>query len=308
MSALPVAAALLLLAVTPMDMAWTRWLAQHKVAAFAEFMAQSMFELEWPGGGDLVVCFLIAVVACYYCAVKARPGTTWARRRPAVGFIVTAGVVTAVYNVHSIKWILGRARPDAVFHGQLPFTPWFVPGPQLMSHGVFHGSFPSGHTALAFTPFALAFVLSDRRPAAAAAMGAAAALYAAAMGMARCMTTSHWITDVAGAVFLSVTAMVYLYYRLMRVPEQTHRCQAAAPPPDLPAGWELVLALTLGMVYAGAMALICGLRIGWQEGWSAWVLLVPAGAALAAAGIRLTGRLRRTVDRWLDEPPTGAAP
>jgi hypothetical protein len=216
-----------------------------------------------------------------------------------VGFLVIASLVTAIFNVHSLKWMMGRARPDAVFAGQLPFTPWFAFGPQLMNQGIFYGSFPSGHTALAFTPFAVVYVLAGRHRLAASAVGTAVALNTLAMGTARCMTTSHWISDIAGSIALSVAAMHLLYYHLLRVPDQKASLPSNYQQRVIMAGWELWMALYIGLSYAGIMAVVCGLRIWWHQGLNWWGLLLPAGAGLLWVGIRHAGRLARRLHRSL---------
>lgn len=300
-----IAAGALLVLTTPVDYAWTAWLAAHKVETFAEIMAQSIFEMEMPGGGDVVVFFLIAVVGLYYASAKAESGSRLQGLRPAMGFLVAAAIITAVFNVHSLKWAIGRARPNAVFSGQLPFTAWFVLGPQLMSDGVFHGSFPSGHTALAFTPFALTYVLAGRHKTAAVVFGTISIAFAVAMGAARCMTSSHWISDVAGSLLLSAATMHLLFYRLMRIPDQKAIIEAGKGLTGLPTGWELLMAFFIGLIYAGTMTMICGGRILWQRGIDGWVFLVPTGIGLLGLGIRLTFRLLRQLNDALENSPKG---
>ena len=285
---------------TPVDYAWTAFLANHKLDAFAEFMGRSIFEGEMPGGGDPVIMFMVGVVGLYYATLKAEAGSRLSRMRPAVGFLVIASIVTAIFNVHSLKWIMGRARPGAVFSGEFPFTPWFAFGPLLMDQGIFHGSFPSGHTALAFAPFTLVYALAGRRGLAAIAVGAVVALDALAMGIARCMTASHWISDVAGSIVLSIAAMHLLYFYLLKVPEQEAALPQGTDSRKIMVGWELWMALCIGLSYAGVTAVACGLRILWHQGllhW--WSLLVPVGVGLIWAGIRnacrLAGRLHRSL-------------
>jgi len=56
---------------TAVDYSATKWIWQNGWAAFAEFMGQSLFEGEYPGGGDLAVIFLVAVFGGY--ALSLRP-------------------------------------------------------------------------------------------------------------------------------------------------------------------------------------------------------------------------------------------
>ncbi|MFH1985616.1 MAG: phosphatase PAP2 family protein [Pseudomonadota bacterium] len=291
MLAVLIAAGAALLLTTPVDYSWTVYLATHKVESFAEYMGQSIFEGELPGGGDPVICYLIAVVGFYYATLRAKSGSRLYLLRPAAGFLVVASLTSAIFTVHSLKWIVGRARPGEVFSGHLPFSPWFALGPQLMSQGIFGGSFPSGHTALAFTPFALVYVLARRWSAGRNALlpvtvGALVMLYTAAMGTARCMTSSHWVSDVAGSVALSMAAMYLIYFKLLQVPAQEAAAGRGESERPLPIGWELRLAFSMSLFCAGAVAALCGLRIIWRQGLDGWSLMVPVGAVLLWIGVR----------------------
>ena len=51
------AGALALLFVAPHDLEWITCFADRQVDWFSELMSESLFELEKPGGGDIVVFF-----------------------------------------------------------------------------------------------------------------------------------------------------------------------------------------------------------------------------------------------------------
>ena len=93
--------------------------------------------------------------------------------------------------------------------------------------------------------------------------GIAALFYASMVGMGRCMTLSHWVTDVTGAVVLSWIIYHLLFCHVLRVPDQVLYVRTHGQPPDLPPAWELILCGYLLGVFLGSMALAIGLRGIW---------------------------------------------
>ena len=61
------AGVLALLFIAPHDLEWIRYFADHQVAWFTELMSESLFELEKPGGGDIVVLFFHRVSSSLQC-------------------------------------------------------------------------------------------------------------------------------------------------------------------------------------------------------------------------------------------------
>ena len=145
--------------LVPVDYEWTIFLRQHRIAWFDRWMAQSLFEGESLGGGDPVIFFLFFVALAYFAAWKKGPASRFYAWRPHLGFILVTAMTTSVMMVHSLKWVVGRARPSYVVKGLLPYTGWFEFGPHFITEGTYRGSLPSGHTAQVFILMTVAYIL-----------------------------------------------------------------------------------------------------------------------------------------------------
>jgi membrane-associated phospholipid phosphatase len=233
-----------------------------------------------------VMFLLLAAVAAYYAAWR-RPGSgKIAMWRPQTGFVLASALVTGIYLVHGLKWIIGRARPDLVLQHKAAFSHWFAFGPLFVTDGVFYGSFPSGHTSQAFLLMAVAFVLAGD-PLAGKPIrilgwlwGVLALVFSLAMGVARCMTLSHWLSDILGSIFLGGICMHLLYFKVLRVPDQRRYAGRHGRLPELPQAWELIFCLHVLLGTIGVMALVIGARALWI-GKSPWLAaMVPTGGLL----------------------------
>ena len=156
---LGILAAAAIVVVQGLDERWTQWISDHRWPQAVKFMVRSLFEGEGFGGGDPVVLFLLAAVIGYYIAWK-RPEGRMGPLRAQLGFVLSSAIVWALGLVHALKWSIGRARPYQVLYGEDPFTAWYEFGPHFVSEGVYHGSFPSGHTAQAALLLTLAYLLA----------------------------------------------------------------------------------------------------------------------------------------------------
>jgi len=256
-----------LLAAAAVDWDWTVYLQERLSGPFAEIMSRSVFEGELPGAGDPVVVYLIAAVCVYVATLRAAPDNPLSAARPSAGFVIAASLVAAVFVVHGAKWAVGRARPDLVMNYQMPFSHWFIFGPHLITEGAYNGSFPSGHTAQAFTPFAMVYVLlgvrkhTPLRVAGGILLASVCLVYTLAMGTARCMTLSHWATDVLGSMVFSAIIMHLLYYHVLRVPAQQDYFASRGRHPEGSTGWELYFALYTGMTICGVALTVVGARV-----------------------------------------------
>jgi membrane-associated phospholipid phosphatase len=277
---------------TAVDYPLTKWLGENSWPAFAEFMDRSLFEGEAPGGGDPVILLLVGVLCAYALSRRPIAPERLAALRPALGFMFVGGILAAFVNVHTLKWLVARARPHLVFDGKYVFSAWYEIGPHFITEGVYRGSFPSGHTAQAFVVMVLAYALagsplaSRGRKAAGWGVGVVAAGYTLAMGVARCMAGVHWVTDVIGAMILSWVTLHLLYFYILKVPQQEMHRQALYRPGGLKGRWELLLGLYLVAAALGTVLTGFGLRAigGGHAGWLV-TLLVP-GVPLLLWGIR----------------------
>jgi len=279
-------AAIAMILSTRVDYEWTVFLGEHRWPFLVQVMGQTLFEGESVGGVDPVILFLIVVTAAYYLVWK-KPDERLLRWRPNLGFILTCAIIGGVYIVHSLKWVMGRARPESVIYGGLPFTEWFTFGPQFVTEGIYRGAFPSGHTAQAMILFTMAYVFactpgnSRGQRIFGWCWGVIALFYALAVGIGRSMALSHWLTDVTGAIVLSWLAYHVLFNRVLRVPDQVRYVHVHGRPPTFPVVWELRLCGYLFGVVLGGTALMLGLR-GIALGESIGFLgLATAGGLLA---------------------------
>jgi len=281
----------LLVAVTPVDLAWTRWLMEHRHEGFTHVMRRTLFEGHLPGASDLPVLLILGMTVAYVLAQRPTASRRLAAWRPALGYLITGALAAGLGVVHSLKWVMGRPRPWSVFgRGELPYTEWYQFGAHYITDGIYRGSFPSGHAAAAFMFMALAYALAGDRRAplgqrlAGVAVGLFALLLAGAMLVANAMSRSHWLSDgvaVIGLVWLTLHA---LYFWVLRVPEQQRLAPAwgiPGKPLDGRAYWELRWCGWGALLLIGLVLLALALRGLWFAApWWVPALLVGLGAGL----------------------------
>jgi membrane-associated PAP2 superfamily phosphatase len=292
------------LALVPaVDRSWTVWLREHRWMRLDRFMDRTLFEGEWIGGGDPVVILLILVAMGYYLAWKGFFRGALDRWRPHFGFVLTSALITAIQVVHSLKWTIGRARPKEVLGKGLAFSHWFEFGPHYVTEGIYRGSFPSGHTAQVFLLMTLAYILAadPERSSLTRRLGwfwgVVALVYTLIMGIGRCMTFSHWLSDVVGSLVICWVGMHLIYFQLLRVPEQIRFHRDWGRHPETPPVWEMQLCAWCLGLFLGAMGLLLAIRaVLRNELWLA-VPLLPVGFLLAGFCFRrlslLLGRVRQ---------------
>jgi len=304
--------------VSVVDRTWTSWLREHRWTSLDRFMDRTLFEGEWMGGGDPVVILLILAGVGYYLAWKGFFRSNLERWRPHFGFALTSALITAIQVVHSLKWAMGRARPKEVVAKGLAFSHWFEFGPHYVTEGIYRGSFPSGHTAQVFLLMALAYILAGTPQHSVFTRrlgwiwGALALAYTLVMGVGRCMSYSHWLSDVFGALILSWVGMHLIYFHLLRVPDQVHFHRRWGTHPPTPQVWEMQFCAWCLGLFIGAMGLILGLR-----GMLRNELWLAAPLALTGIGMiwicqrrcmHLLNRVRQSYRASAPEPQTFGQP
>ena len=288
-------------AATWVDQDWTVRMGQAQWPLVEALMNRSVFEGESLGANDLVILFLLAVTFVYYKGCRTPGPAKWAARRAQSGFILVSALVSAVYVVHSLKWALGRARPDLVIEKGMAFSHWFAYGPHFITDGIYYGSFPSGHTAQMFILMTGAYVLFgdplySRRVRWLGGLWAAVSVIASlAMGLTRCISLSHWLTDILGSVLMGWIIMHLLYYHILRVPAQRQYMAEHGTMPKLPDAWEVFLSIHLFVGTLGAAMIAIGAR-SLTLHKSAWLLLlVPGGIGFLWLAWNRAAALLRTV-------------
>ena len=283
---------------TIFDQSVTAALAEHERVYISVLMGRSLFEGEVPGPNDPMVFVLLASLIIYIIGWRSNYHGKWVAYRPQTGFILISALVIAFLIVNGIKWSFGRARPDLVLQHGWPFSTWFTFGPHFIANGPYRGAFPSGHTSQAFSGMSIAYVLicdpfykgSLRRLG--WTWGAFFLLLSITMGVVRCTSLSHWLTDVVGAICLGWLAMHLIYYWLLFVPVQRRYFEKHGGFPNLPKAWDLRMGGLMILTTAGIILLINGLRaiLLQQSFWMA--SLIPVGGGLIYWMIQKTVRIR----------------
>jgi membrane-associated phospholipid phosphatase len=212
--------------------------------------------------------------------------------------------------VHALKWAVGRARPFEVLYTGAPFSAWYDIGPHFVTEGIYHGSFPSGHTAQAALLLTVAYVLASGaadRP----ALRPAAWLWTliclsfiTAMGAARVMALSHWLTDVIAGLFFTWIGVHVSYHWILKIPAQTFYFRETGSWPRAPEAWELRLSVWLLGALAGFSAAMLGTRALFRPGEADLGLLLPLGAALLIVCVGRFRRLRKRAFRQMEGQTT----
>ncbi len=295
-------AGIVVLAVlTPHDYQWTLSLSTHKINGFAEFMNRSVFDrARLPGAGDLVypplVIALLLYIPSWLWKYNHRLPNAWfptflASFRPLLGFTLMSAFSCALLFTHTVKQVVGRARPNSVFEGKMPFSEWYQTGPHFFTHGSYTGSFPSGHTATASIAIIFAYVLLASLEEKKRWIGwsglALSVLFTVAMGIARMMSASHWLSDVIFTLFSEWALIHSIYFWVLKIPEQREYFRQHGRPQPRPPFFELRLCLLLLLLCPGLWAFFTGLRSYCFEGWSWLLALTPAGLAWALFLLRL---------------------
>ncbi len=233
---------------TLVDQPVSQWFREHSYPKLNQFMADSLFEEDMFGAGDITVftmifCLIVYLVAShferknklesYVLSTKTVPYLPWwldtptkiASLRPFFGYLLVNGLCVAVLMVHPLKWIMARPRPRVVLNGTLPFNEWYEIGAHFIAEGSYRGSFPSGHTGSSAAMFGLAFCVvlgakSKRGRALGKYVLGFVILLAVTMAFSRMMTAAHWLTDVVFSFFCGLAIAHSLYFWGLRVPEQ----------------------------------------------------------------------------------------
>jgi membrane-associated phospholipid phosphatase len=279
-------AAVVMSAVVVVDKSWTIFLHAHKYTTLERLMNSSVFEGRSMGANDPVIFYLMGAIFIYYMGWRSLKMNSIAALRPQCGFILISAVVNAVYLVHGLKWVVGRARPYEVLQDHWPYSHWFSFGPHFVLDGLYPGSFPSGHTAQAFIFMTLAYALaadplsSKFTKSIGWFWGVFVLMLTCGMAAARSMSLSHWISDGIGSIMFGWVLMHLLFFYVLKVPEQrryshVHRCL-----PSLPPVWEIVLCMHIFLGTIGIMAVLIGTKALIIDRGPWLVLLVPVGAVL----------------------------
>jgi len=308
--------------VPRVDYRWTVQLTAWRHHPFAILARRTLFQGQPPGATDPAALLALATVCLYVRAQSAGASRRLRAMRPVLGYLLVAAVAAGWAVVHTLKLVLGRARPlDVISRHHLPYTEWYQAGKLYIAGGLFRGSFPSGHTAAVFAILSLAYALGFDPAAGRRARLAGVAVTALSLGAAAAMTVAnamggnHWLSDGLGAIGLVWLLVHGLYFRLLDVPGQRRRVRAAIAampsgeqPPPLPPWWEARLCGSGLLVLAGAGLALLGLRAFAEQRPPTFALLLLPGAGLVALGLPRARALLRDVHRAITPTPSPETP
>jgi len=245
------------------DYEWTLYLNENKNETFNKFMSESIFELESFGGGDISFLYVVVVAIAYFLSHSSK-NSKLVKIRHSLGFQVLIGLFTSVFFVHSMKWIIGRARPYEVLKNQHDFTNWFEVGPHFISEGWYHGSFPSGHTATVFLFIGLAYYLLHQTELKKRVIGIIVTIFAFSSGIfmliARSMTAAHWVSDSVFILFLSWTFTHITYYNGLHMNDRNIYTKKTGKQLKVPSYYELRICLFAFLCFLGITIFCFGIR------------------------------------------------
>ena len=174
---------------------------------FRDFMSQSIYEGEAFGGSDIGVSLAIISFLSWLWLVRSGKHSSFLAPQQ-LKFIWISGLSTALIAVHSLKWVVSRARPKIILRPDLDLEtlasmtwPGFMPwnGPR----GLSWNSFPSGHTASCAIMLAFVYVAWPRSRIVGTFVFLAVAAYCGLMATARSMAGMHWLSDSIASFFLA---------------------------------------------------------------------------------------------------------
>lgn len=294
---------LIMIPLSFVDYEWTMFIYENRNEVFGEFMRRTLFEGDAFGASDPGIIFFMLMVTGYFVSCGKKVSGWRLGLRPQFGFAVFSALIGALGLVHSLKWIVGRARPNLVLKGKQPFTDWYEWGSQFVSDGIFFGSFPSGHTGSAFMLITFSYILvaninfSLKYRVAGWIWGVFSLVFAVGMGIGRSMTLHHWVTDCVGVILMAWAATHYIYFHGLKIPLQIQYINDHGHYPPISRCWELGLLWRLVMIILGVMGTIFGIRAVFLERAPnlLLLLLIPSLPAIYFFGKQLTRRYQEVM-------------
>ncbi len=272
----------LMIGVTFIDYEGTLYLIEHRWSYFAELMRRSMFEGGGLGGSDPAVFYLLFALAGYYLSHSEKKYPRLQPYRSFFGFVTLTSALAGLGVVHTVKWVVGRARPHEVIKQGLEYTNWYEFGAHYVAEGIFFGSFISGHTAIVAIFLTLAYILagdpllSKKWRIAGWIWGGISLSYSVIMLVARAMSRAHWISDSLASLVLVWGLTHVIYFWVLRIPEQRLYYDQHQKYPNTLRYWEVRLCLYFLMVAIGVAFILIGLQ-AFQRQATPWLacLVIP---------------------------------
>ena len=308
----------LLTLLAPYDLDLITYFSEHRIDWFIEIMSESIFELEKPGAGDIVVLFYLVTLILYLASSLLETKMSkfkllfiiqrWLHQhsrfsdfirahRLQLEFLVVSSFCTSILMVKTLKWTMARPRPKKILRGTREFYHWYETGPYFLDEGTYRASFPSGHTASAITLVGLAYLLlysTDSRKwnRGGKVILMIVLLFTAMMAAARVMTTAHWPTDVIFSIFggwLIIHLLFFYVYQMGPSHTQTGARSAAVGAPPFRG---IMICGYLSLLCFSGVVIVIGVRHYLHNRWPWMILLsLPAIALAVYSG-------RKAIQQW----------
>lgn len=265
------------------DFSWTLYVHENQHPFLGDFMKRTLFDSGKFGASDPAVFLILVIAVAYFINNPQKKISQLGRYRPQLGFVLTSALITSLGLVHSLKIVVGRARPDMVLKHNYPYTKWYEFGAQFVADGFFYGSFPSGHTAGVFMLMSFSYILifdptkSFKFKIAGWIWGGLTLIYTSLMIVGRSMTLDHWLSDSIGITLMCWMSIHLLFFYVFKIPQQLEYINRHHAYPALSRYWEFKILWRLLILTLCVMSNIIGFRAVWIQRFPYLVLaVIPA--------------------------------
>ena len=202
------------IAVGFLDAQWTPAFWGNPSPAFTDVMSRSFYEGALPGISDLGVTAPILAFLLW----------AWRKYREHVAsdepiqmrlkFLFLAGLFASLTTVHTLKWLVSRARPKVFLTEVLPtlnlnLSTLYLPGFMGLTgpRGLSWNSFPSGHAGTCAVLLSFSYIYWHTHRQTAVLWAVCVTLLTILMAIARSMAGMHWLSDSVASFFLVWTVI-----------------------------------------------------------------------------------------------------
>ena len=189
---------------------------------FASFMNESYFNFNGDGfgGQDLSFILFFFAVFVYFFTLIPKNEERFILTRIRSGFIIVSSVVLFVFN-RVIAAFFARVNPEEALVNPQLYTSMLKFGKYSITDAIFKGCFTSGFTTLATIMITLAFIsLTSSNMWKIVINFIIFSSWGIIMAITRVISGENYPTDVIWGYISGLLLIIWIYFRLLRVPEQ----------------------------------------------------------------------------------------